>query len=131
MHNIAYCNSFLTIYLVEVRELSLKRNHGVTIIVNGNGVQCGNGTFDLVGAQETKDTELGETSVVEFGGEAAFLGLGGHVLVEAKGIVEVWYEWMDKEGGSVKRIENEWISNNNIESQLSRLTLASLIAWQY
>ena len=73
-----------------VRELSLERNHRVSSIWNGNIIQCRDRSRDLVGTQEAEDTKLSKTSIVDFSGEATFLGFWGHVLVEAQRIIEVY-----------------------------------------
>lgn len=81
---------------MEVRELSLERNHGITIVMNSNTVQSGDGSWDLVSTQETEDTELSQTSVVKFGSQATLLGFGGLVFAEAKGIIKVYREVDDR-----------------------------------
>ena len=75
--------------LAKVRELSLERNHGIAIIMNCNVIQQRNGAWDLISAQETKDSQLSKTTVVQLGSKALLLRFGGHVLVESKWIVEV------------------------------------------
>lgn len=69
--------------------MSLERNHWVSGVRDGNAVKGRDGTGDLVGTEEAEDTELSKTSVVDFGAKTLFLGLFGHLGVEAKGIVKV------------------------------------------
>jgi len=82
-----------------VRELSLERNHGVACVWNSNIIQCRDRSRDLVGTQKAEDTKLSKTSIVEFSGEATFLGFFRHVLVEAKRIIEVYKYW-DEQGNA-------------------------------
>mmetsp|Transcript_15390 Transcript_15390/g.32560 ORF Transcript_15390/g.32560 Transcript_15390/m.32560 type:complete len:279 (+) Transcript_15390:226-1062(+) len=77
---------------LEVRELSLKRNHGITLVWDSNTVQSRDRSRDLVSAQESKDGKLSKTAVVEFGLKATLFGLFRHILVEAKGIIQVQNE---------------------------------------
>jgi len=86
----------LSVACLEVRELSLERNHRITIVVNSNIIQEWDRSRDLVSTQESKDTKLGKTSVVKFGGEATFLLLCGPILAEAKGIIKVCESRMDE-----------------------------------
>ena len=46
------------------------------------------GAGDGLRGEEAEDPEHGQAAVVDLGAEAALLGLGGHVLVEAEGVVE-------------------------------------------
>jgi hypothetical protein len=75
--------------LAEVRELSLERNHRVAIIMNRNIIQQRHRSWNLIRTQESKDTQLSKTAVVQFGSKTLLLRFGGHVLVESKWIVEV------------------------------------------
>ena len=85
--------------LAEVRELPLKRHHRVAAVVDRDVVQRGDGAGDGVGAQEAEDPEHGRTPVVDFGRQAAGLGLLAHLLVETEGIVQVW----DRVAGMFRR----------------------------
>jgi len=69
--------------------LSFEGDHGISRVRDGNIVQEGNRSWDSVGAKESKDSKLGQTSVVDLSTEASFLGFLRHVLVEAEGIVQV------------------------------------------
>lgn len=73
----------------EIGELTFEGDHRVTCVRDGNFVQSGDAAGNLIRAEEAKDAELGQPSVVQLGDQAALLGLLGHVLVEAKGIVQV------------------------------------------
>lgn len=76
--------------LAEVRELTLERNHRVSVVGDCNIAQRRHGPWDLICTEEAKDTELGEASVVELCCQAALFCLFRHVLVEAERIVEVY-----------------------------------------
>ena len=98
--------------LAKVRELSLERNHGIAIIMNCNVIQQRNGSWDLISAQESKDSQLSKTTVVQLSSKALLLRFGGHVLVESKWIIEVcdmcWKEnWM-RNGDMWERIKFTW-----------------------
>jgi len=82
-------NNLLEGVSFKVGELSLERNHWVSRVRDGNSVKGGNGTGDFVSTEEAEDTKLGKTSVVDFSTKTLFLGLFGHLGVEAKGIVKV------------------------------------------
>lgn len=63
--------------------------HNITIVVGDNTLEKGNGSLHLGLRDEAKDTQLCQSSVVDLGPEALLLLLLGHVLVAAKGIVQV------------------------------------------
>ena len=50
-----------------------KGGHGVSIVWDGNVVQQWDRSLNLIGRDESHDTDLGKTSIVEFGNAA--LGL--------------------------------------------------------
>jgi hypothetical protein len=65
---------------LEVGELSLERNHGISRVWDGNVVKSRDGSRDLVGAKEGNDSELSKTSVVDLSEKALLLLLRRHVL---------------------------------------------------
>ena len=69
--------------------MSLERNHGVTLVRDGDAAEGRDGSRDGVGAEEAEDSKHGKTSVVDFGDQPLLLGLLSHLGVEAKRIVEV------------------------------------------
>ena len=73
----------------EVSELAFEGNHRISFIGNCDSIESGDTSGDLVGAQKAKDAQLCQSSVVQLGHQPTLLGLLGHVLVEAKGIVQV------------------------------------------
>ena len=75
-------------------------SHDVSVVGDGNAVEGGDGSGDLVGCQESHDSDLGEATVVELGDEALLLLLGGPVLGESEGVEEV-------EGGRVDGLPEE------------------------
>mmetsp|Transcript_16187 Transcript_16187/g.25260 ORF Transcript_16187/g.25260 Transcript_16187/m.25260 type:complete len:257 (-) Transcript_16187:29-799(-) len=77
---------------LEVGELSLERNHGVSRIGDGDSTKGGNRSRDGISAQEAEDSELCQTSVVDLLDETSLLLLSAHVLVEAEGVEEVEHE---------------------------------------
>ena len=74
---------------LEVRELSHERDHRVSAVWDGDATEGWDGSRDDVGRKESENTDHGQSSVVDLGNQAAFLGFLGHFLVEAKGIVQV------------------------------------------
>jgi hypothetical protein len=68
----------------KVRELSLERNHWVASVWSSDIGEEWDGSWDGIGAQETEDTELSQSAVVDFSNQTLLLGLLGHLLVEAK-----------------------------------------------
>mmetsp|Transcript_3805 Transcript_3805/g.6345 ORF Transcript_3805/g.6345 Transcript_3805/m.6345 type:complete len:263 (-) Transcript_3805:46-834(-) len=93
----------------KVGELSLERNHWVARVWNSNVGEEWDGSWDGIGAQETKDTELSQSTVVDFSNQTLLLGLCGHVLVEASRVVKI----EDRVDSITERLER-WV--------LSRLT---------
>lgn len=69
---------------LEIRELPLERNHGVSGVWDGDIVKKGNGSRDFVGAEEAEDSEHSKTSVVDLREKTLFLLLSGHVLTGRK-----------------------------------------------
>ena len=69
--------------------------HDISIVGDGNAVEGGHRSGDLVGCQESHDSDLGEATVVELGDEALLLLLGGPVLGESEGVVEVERDGVD------------------------------------
>jgi hypothetical protein len=74
---------------LEVRELSLERNHRVSAVWHSNATEGRDGSWDLVGTKESEETELGQAAVIQLSNQATFLGRFVHVLVEAKGVIQV------------------------------------------
>ena len=80
-------------YLVETPSTSEvvghEGSHRLAIVGLDNTGEEGNRSRSALLGEETDDTELGKTSVVDLGSEAAGLGLLGHVLRELEGVVKV------------------------------------------
>ena len=63
--------------------------HNITVIVRNNALEGGHGSFHLGLGDKAKDAQLCQSSIVYLGPEALLLLLLRHVLVAAKGIVQV------------------------------------------
>lgn len=71
---------------MEVTELSLEWNHRVARVCGGNAGKSRDGSRDGVGAQETEDTELSQSPVVDLGDQTTLLLLSSPFLAKAKWI---------------------------------------------
>lgn len=65
------------------------RGHGFAIVVGDKAFEQRNGTLHFLLCQETQDTNLGETSVVELLDETACLLFFGFRIRKAKGVEEI------------------------------------------
>ncbi len=70
-------------------EVTFEGDHAVTIVRNSNVLQQGYRSFNLVGREESEDTEHGQTPVVHFRESSARLLLFRTILGEAEGIEQV------------------------------------------
>ena len=64
-------------------------SHRLTIVGLDDTGEEGNRSRSALLGEETDDTKLSKTSIVDLGSEAAGLGLLGHVLRELEGVVQV------------------------------------------
>ena len=68
--------------------------HWLTIVRLDNSSKSWNGSWADLFTEESKDTDLGKTSVVDFGNKTLVLLFLAHVLAELERIVEVERNWV-------------------------------------
>jgi hypothetical protein len=79
-------------FLVQERHTKVvghERGHDLTIIRLNNSTEDRDGSGDGLFAQESEDTKLSKTAVVDLGTEAGLLLISAHVLAELEGIEKV------------------------------------------
>ena len=83
--------------------MSSERGHDITLVRLGEGVEGRNGPGNLVGGEETHDTNHSEASVVDLHYQPLLLELRAHVGIEAERIVKVEGDGVDGPAEEVER----------------------------
>ena len=84
------CVCITVLYLhAEVHTGVAEGTHGVNVACWNKSLEKRNGSWHSLFGKEGNDTDLCQSSIVQFGDQTSFLGLSTLVLGEAKRIVEV------------------------------------------